>query len=154
MNVEKRERRMNYQFGNGYKMGRDEREVAKLKAKVDVSPIPEWVSEKIIDKMVKVCFNARKVQKNETFRQNWCHQTGLIQSKLMTIALADSKFPRSTLSPCSYGLLLPYHYCQTEQFVSAQSIIMTMNLFSRIHATDFQLTEESSSKCKDMLAIR
>ena len=55
MNVEKRERRMNYQFGHGYKMGRDEREVAKLKAKVDVSPIPEWISEKIIDKMVKVC---------------------------------------------------------------------------------------------------
>ena len=54
VNVEKRERRLNYQFGHGYKMGRDEREVAKLKAKVDVSPIPEWISEKIIDKMVKV----------------------------------------------------------------------------------------------------
>ena len=80
MNVEKRERRMNYQFGHGYKMGRDEREVAKLKAKVDVSPIPDWVSEKIIDRMVKVCMAMKKIREIK-FRRNWCHQIGSIPLK-------------------------------------------------------------------------
>jgi len=53
VNVEKRERRVNYQFGRGYKMGRHSDEVARLKNDVDVSPIPDWIQTKVIDKMVK-----------------------------------------------------------------------------------------------------
>jgi len=53
VNVEKRERRVNYQFGRGYKLGRHSDEVARLKNDIDVSPIPDWIKSKVIDKMVK-----------------------------------------------------------------------------------------------------
>jgi len=53
VNVEKRERRLSYQFGRGYKMGRSRDEVAKMKNDMDVSPIPEWVSRMILAPMVK-----------------------------------------------------------------------------------------------------
>lgn len=51
VSLHKRERRITYQFGKGYRLGRKEQEIAKVKDSLDISPIPEWIQESIIDKL-------------------------------------------------------------------------------------------------------
>jgi len=53
VSLHKRERRVTYQFGKGYRLGRKEQEIAKLKDSLDISPIPDWIKESIIEKLVK-----------------------------------------------------------------------------------------------------
>ena len=43
VSLHKRERRVTYQFGKGYRLGRKEQEIAKLKDSLDISPIPDWI---------------------------------------------------------------------------------------------------------------
>ena len=41
--MKRKEKRIIYHFGNGYRFGRDEDEEAKLRNQKDISPIPDWI---------------------------------------------------------------------------------------------------------------
>ena len=68
VSLHKRERRVTYQFGKGYRLGRKEQEIAKLKDPLDISPIPEWIQG--IDDQSNVSMNSCAVKSfNELFTE-------------------------------------------------------------------------------------